>query len=141
MRNARAVLKPGVRTTGRQELMEFDARIELFHRRIRARNGSLSFLDPLPFRLLRRVGVRLPPPVFQPMWFNMLLVFLVLDIPLTGLVLAWPVVFDGSSLVYLMLFSFISTLASAALALALGLAWWHQRNRLRLPRWRDYDSD
>ncbi len=121
--------------------MNFDEKIDRFHREVRARDGSLAILDPAPFRLLRRAGIRLPPPVFQPMWLNGVVVFLGLDIPLTGLLVAWPYFYPDAPLAYLLLFSFISTIASASLALLLSLTWWHRGRKLGLPGWHDYDKE
>ena len=76
-----------------------------FHRDLDARQASLAILDPLPFRLVRRAGIRVPPPPFLPMWFNLVLVFIAFDVPLTAAAVAWPLLFAGTSLVYLLLFA------------------------------------
>lgn len=118
--------------------MTFDQKIARFHAEITARRLSRGLLDPLPWRLLRRVGLPLPPPPFQPMWFNMLLVFVVLDVGVTALIAIWPLLDPRASLPLLLTVSFVATIASGVIAMLLAIGWFYHRQRLELPSWRRY---
>lgn len=118
--------------------MTFEQKIARFHREIESRRLPGSLLDPLPWRWLRRIGLPLPPPPFQPMWFNMLLVFVVMDVTLTALIVLWPLLYPQIPLATLLAASFITTIASGVTAMLLGIGWFFHRQRLGLPSWRDY---
>ena len=118
--------------------MSFDDKIARFHAEIANRQLSKGLLDPLPWRLLRRAGLPLPPPPFQPMWFNMLLVFVVLDVGLTALIAAWPLLYPPVAVSLLLGVSFAATIASGVVAMTLAIGWFYHRRRLELPSWRDY---
>ena len=118
--------------------MNFDEKIARFHAEIAARRLAPGLLDPLPWRLLRRAGLRLPPPPFQPMWLNMLLVFVVMDVGLTALLAIWPLLYPQAPMPLLLGFSFIVTIASGVTAMLLAIGWHFHRLRLGLPAWRDY---
>lgn len=118
--------------------MTFDAKIARFHAEIEARRLAVGLLDPIPWRLLRRAGLSLPPPPFLPMWFNMLLVFVIMDVGLTALVAIWPLLDPRMSLPLVLTLSFIATIASGVTAMLLAIGWHFHRLRLGLPAWRDY---
>ncbi len=118
--------------------MTFDEKIARFHAEIESRRLALGLLDPLLWRLLRRAGLPLPPPPFQPMWFNMLLVFIVVDVSLTALIAIWPLLYPQVGLPLLLSFHFVATIASGVAAMSLAIGWYFHRLRLGLPAWRDY---
>ncbi len=118
--------------------MIFDEKIARFHAEIESHGLSKGLLDPAPWRLLRRAGLPLPPPPFQPMWFNMLLVFVVADVGLTALIALWPLIDPQAPLPLVLTFSFIATLASGVIAMLLAIGWFYHRWRLGLGSWRDY---
>ena len=119
---------------------EFQARIERFHREIEAKRLPKSFMDPAAYRQLRALGLRIPPPLFQPLWVNTVFVFLHTGIPLGALILVWPVFYPAVPQAALYLFGIIAAVASGALALVLALAWRFHRARLDLPDWSHYGS-
>lgn len=118
--------------------MSFDEKIARFHAEVQDRRLSLGLLDPILWRLLRRAGLPLPPPPFQPMWFNMLLVFIVMDVGLTALIAIWPLLDPRTPLPLVLTFSFVATIASGVAAMLLAIGWHFHRLRLGLPAWRDY---
>ena len=118
--------------------MTFDEKIDRFHAEIASHRLAFGLLDPFLWRLLRRAGLPLPPPPFQPMWFNMLLVFVVIDVGLTALIAIWSLLYPGISLSLLRSFHFVATIASGVAAMTLAIGWYFHRLRLGLPAWRDY---
>lgn len=118
--------------------MTFDEKIARFHAEIESRGFARGLLDPLPWRLLRRAGLPLPPPPFQPMWFNALLVFVVLDVGLTALLAIGPLLYPQASLPLLLALSFVATIASGVVAMLLAIGWFYHRQRLGLGAWRNY---
>ena len=93
------------------------------------------------FRSLRRVGLMVKPPVFQPFWFNLLIVFFNTGIPLNGLIVIWPLFYPNVPAAGLFLFAGIATLACAGLALFLSLGWWYHGRKLNLPGWDEYGNN
>ncbi|MEN8205675.1 MAG: DUF6404 family protein [Pseudomonadota bacterium] len=122
--------------------MKFEEKIEIFRSHMKAKGAALSILDPIGFRMARRFGIEILPPVFRSMWSNALLMFVCTFVPMATLVLVWPLFYTAVSVeaLYLLFIPMVAKVAGI-FSLIMSVIWWWHKNSLGIQNWKEYKFD